>query len=242
MPRSKKRATYPSREKSGRASAVLRQLRAVHNPDAVAGMSRFGITAPRVLGIAIPVLRLMAREIGMNNRLAIQLWESGIHEARILGGMIADPRLLTSRRMDRWARGFHSWDLCDQTCMNLFRHSPLAIDKCMEWSTSPKEFVKRAAFALMAVLAVHDAGATNEVFETFLRRIERCADDERNYVMKGVNWALRQIGKRNRHLHVRAVACARRLQSRKSRSSRWIGTDALAELLSARVTQKRRKT
>ena len=205
-------------------------------------MSRFGITAPRVLGISIPVLRRMARKIGMNNPLAMHLWESGIHEARILAGMIADPRLLTFRQMDSWARGFHSWDLCDQTCMNLFRHSSLAIDKCMGWSTSPEEFVKRAAFALMAVLAVHDPGATDEVFETFLRLIERGADDNRNYVKKGVNWALRQIGKRNRRLHARAVACARDLQRRKTPSSRWIGTDALAELSSARVRQKMRKT
>ncbi len=193
-------------------------------------MARFGINPENTLGIAIPFLRNLAREHSRDHALALRLWQSGIHEARILASMVDDPHGLTSGQMDRWAAQFDSWDVCDQCCANLFEDSPLAWPKALQWSRSPKEFVKRAGFTLMARLAVADKNAGDNAFSGFFERIEAEAGDDRPMVRKAVNWALRQIGKRNSNLHRSALQTGERLRRRSERSARWIGADAVREL------------
>jgi 3-methyladenine DNA glycosylase AlkD len=217
---------------------ILNQLRALADPEAVAGMAKFGVGGRHTLGISIPPLRKMAKEAGKNHQLAQQLWDSGIHEARILATMIDEPKKVTAAQMEAWASKFDSWDLCDQCCLNLFRRTPLAYPKAYEWSSRSEEFVKRAAFALMATLAVHDKKAGDDSFIPFLAVIQREAADERNFVKKAVNWALRQIGKRNLSLNETAVQTAREIQQLESKSARWIAADALRELTSDKVRQR----
>ena len=209
---------------------VMRRLRALGDPAAVAGMARFGINPQGTLGVPVPALRRLARELGTDRALARRLWASGVHEARILASMVEDPARVTRAQMDRWARAFDSWDVCDQCCLNLFRRSPHARAQALAWSSRSEPFVKRAGFALMAVLAVHDRQAPDADFEPFLEAVEREAGDDRNYVRKAVSWALRQIGKRNPRLRRRAMAVARRLKRSESRAARGVGSDALREL------------
>jgi 3-methyladenine DNA glycosylase AlkD len=209
---------------------ILKHLKSLSNADAVAGMARFGINPQNTLGISIPVLRKLAREIGTSHTLANQLWVSGIHEARILAAFIDDPLLVTRSQMNRWARDFDSWDVCDQCCMNLFDRTPFAYEKAVEWSFRKQEFVKRAGFALIACLSFHDKTAPDDKFIRFLPRIIHESTDERNYVKKAVNWALRQIGKRNSRLRKHAILAADKIQKLDSRSARWIAADALREL------------
>lgn len=199
-------------------------------------MARFGINPDRALGVRIPDLRWLAKQVGTDHSLALGLWKTGIHEARILASMIDDPGAVTERQMESWAGDFDSWDLCDQCCGNLFDRTPFAYGKAVEWASRDEEFIKRAGFALMAWAAVHDKSADNRAFLEFLPVIERQANDDRNFVKKAVNWALRQIGKRNRRLNRAAVATARRLAKRAdARAARWIGTDAVRELTSEPV-------
>lgn len=221
---------------------ILRQLRALADPQAVQGMATYGIATKNTLGVSVPNLRRVARGIGVGHALALELWASGVHEARILASMIADPAKMTSEQMETWARQFDSWDVCDQCCLNLFSKTALAHDKCIEWSSRQEEFVKRAAFALMACLAVGDKKATDKQFEKFLPVIEKQARDKRNYVKKAVNWALRQIGKRNLNLNLnqRAIQTAKRIQKQDSASARWVASDALRELTSDAVRQRLR--
>ena len=221
-------------------SRILAELKSLANPDNVAGMARYGINSKNTLGVSIPRLRAMAKEIGRDHALALELWKSGIHEARILAGLIDDPVLVSEAQLDRWARDFDSWDVCDLVCSNLFDKTPFAHAKAIAWSLREEEFVKRAGFVLMAALAVHDKKAPAGSFRTFLPIIEREASDERNFVKKAVNWALRQIGKRSRELNKAAIAAARRIQKIDSKSARWIASDALRELASGAV-QKRLK-
>ena len=216
------------------ARVILRQLEAHANPRNVAGMARYGINPRGTLGVSIPALRALAKQTGPDHDLALKLWKTGIHEARILAGYIAEPAELTSRQMDAWARDFDSWDVCDQVCSNLFDKTRHARRKAIAWSRRREEFVKRAGYVLMAALAVHDKEAGDEVFEKFLPHIVRGAQDERNYVKKAVNWALRQIGKRNRKLNRCAIATARQIQKLPALAARWIAADALREL--SRVT------
>lgn len=230
--------TGPRPDATRAARKILRRLRAKANPANVAGMARFGINPTNTLGISIPTLRGMARRIGRDHRLAQSLWTSGIHEARILAGFIDSPAEVTESQMDRWATDFDSWDVCDQVCSSLFDRTPLAWHKAVEWSRRDQEFVKRAGFVLMAALAVHDRQAADRHFERFLSIISREATDERNFVKKAVNWALRQIGKRNRRLNRKAIAAARAIQRKDSKAARWIARDALRELRSDAV-QKR---
>ena len=218
------------------AATILRQLRRLANPTNVAGMARFGINPARTLGISIPVLRQMAREIGRDHALARALWASGVHEARILAGFIDDPACVTPAQMDRWAATFDSWDVCDQVCSNLFDRTPFAFQKAVAWTRRPEEFVKRAGFVLMAALAVHDRQTADAAFERFLRIIARGSTDDRNFVKKAVNWALRQIGKRNRRLNRKAIAQAKVIQRMPSKAARWIAADALRELAAARLS------
>jgi len=209
---------------------IVQYLESQANPHNIEGMARFGIQPQHPLGINIPKLRALAKKLGKDHQLAAQLWKTGIHEARLLAGFIDDPAEVTEAQMERWAGSFDSWDICDQVCSNLFDRTPFAYDKAVEWSARPEEFVKRAGFVLMAALAVHDKRAEDAVFLRFLPIIEREAEDDRNFVKKAVNWALRQIGKRNRPLHPHAVALAKRLSAETSKSARWIGRDAFREL------------
>jgi 3-methyladenine DNA glycosylase AlkD len=193
-------------------------------------MARFGITPANPLGISISRLRSLKREIGLNHALARSLWRSGIHEARILASMIADPARLTEAEMERWTWDFDSWDICDQCCANLFEKTPFAWRKGKEWSRRNEEFVRRAGFSLMARLAVSDKRAADRRFISLLPLIVAGARDERNFVRKSVSWALRQIGKKNSVLHREAVRTASALTRVSDRSSRWVGRDALKEL------------
>jgi len=218
---------------------ILKQLESLSNPDAVAGMARFGINPKNTYGVSIPVLRKMAKQIGKNHLLAQQLWtSSSIHEARILAGMIDVPEKVTETQLERWVKDFDSWDVCDQCCSNLFDKTKFAHKKAIEWSKRREEFVKRAGFVLMATLAVHDKEADNQKFMRFLPIIKREATDERNFVKKAVNWALRQIGKRNSALNKIAIQTAKKIQKIDSKSARWIASDAIRELTSEAVRKK----
>lgn len=193
-------------------------------------MARFGIDIERRLGLSMPAMRRAAKTLGHDQELALALWDTGIPDARIVAGMVAEPAKLTSRQMDAWAKAFRSWDVCDQVCGSAFLASPLAWRKVQAWATHSDEFVRRAAFALLATLAVHDKQASDERFMAALPLIEVAAIDERNYVKKAVNWALRNIGKRNPALNAAAIATALRIQQQDSRAARWIAADALREL------------
>jgi 3-methyladenine DNA glycosylase AlkD len=217
---------------------VIRKLQKLANPAAVAGMAKYGIKPGKAYGVSIPNLRAMAKEIGTDHDLALELWDSGIHEARILASMIADPDTTTERLADAWVKDFDSWDVCDQCCMNLFENTKFAYAKALEWSASDKEYVKRAGFVMMARVAVSDKRAKDEKFLEFLGIIKKEACDSRNYVQKAVNWALRQIGKRNANLNRLALETADEIQKMSPRSAKWIASDAIRELKSEEV-QKR---
>ena len=220
---------------------VLKRLKSKSNPAAVRGMARFGITAAKAYGWSAPALKKFAREIGKDHDLALRLWSTRILEARALAGLIDEKEKVTERQMEDWAKDFDSWAVCDGTCLNLFRHTPFAYKKCWEWSERQGEFVKRAAFALMACLTVSDKAASDRVFLRFLPLIKRQAGDQRNYVRKAVNWALRQIGKRSQRLNQAAIKTAQDIHGLDSPSARWIASDALRELRSPAV-QGRLKT
>jgi len=221
-------------------NSILRDLRALSNPKNLAGMARFGINPKNTLGVSVPQIREMARKAGKNHALAEQLWKSGIHEARILAGFVDEPQLVTEKQMESWVSEFDSWDVCDQVCGSLFDRTKLAYEKAEEWSTRKEEFVKRAGFALMAYLAVHDKKTSNDVFAKFLPMIKRGSDDDRNFVKKAVNWALRQIGKRNLALNKLAVRTAKEIQKMEPRSAKWIASDALRELTDEKVLDRLR--
>lgn len=208
---------------------VVEELKKEGNRKDAEGMARFGIDTEFALGIRIPVLRSMAKKIGKDHRLSLTLWASGYHEARILAGMIDEVDKVTERQMDRWIKDFNSWDLCDQVCANLFDRHPAAQKKAKEWAGRKPEFEKRAGFALMACRAWHAKTANDKEFIAYLPLIEREATDERNFVKKAVNWALRQIGKRNKALMKKAIATAKRIEKIDSKAARWIAKDALRE-------------
>lgn len=207
------------------------------HPRNIAGMARFGINTSGTLGISIAALRKVARELGTDHALAQKLWASNIHEARILASFIDDPGLVTAAQMDRWVAAFDSWDVCDQVC-GLFERTRYARAKIMTWAKDQREFVKRAAFAIIAGLAVHDQALRDRDFEGFFRLIRLAATDDRNFVRKAVNWALRSIGKRNRHLHRRAIAVATAVGQLESKAARWIASDALRELRRKKVVDR----
>jgi 3-methyladenine DNA glycosylase AlkD len=214
---------------------ILARLESLGSPEDAAGMARFGINVEKAYGIRIPELRKLAKELGRDHDLALALWETGMHEARILASMVDDPKQVSETQMEAWVRDFNSWDLCDQCTGNLFDRTPLAYAKAREWAAREPEFEKRAGFALMAWLAVHDKQAPDEKFSAFLPVIEREAGDERNFVRKAVNWALRQIGKRNAALNAEAIAMAKKLQRMDSKAAQWNANDALKELTSEKV-------
>lgn len=217
---------------------VLKELHARARPDQIEGMSRFGIATDRRLGVSVPDMRRIARALGKDHTLALALWRTGLPEARIVASMIDEPDKLTGNQMERWVGGFNSWDICDQVCMNLFAKTPLAWQKARDWSGRDKEFVKRAAFALVACLAVNDKDATDDRFIRLLRGIKHEARDERNFVKKAVNWALRNIGKRNQKLNRIAIKTAREIRQIDSKAARWIASDAIRELTSLAVRKR----
>jgi 3-methyladenine DNA glycosylase AlkD len=219
-----------SRTSSASADVILRKLRSLANPCNAEGMARFGISPRNTLGISVNSLRRIAKQIGRDHPLAQQLWKSGVHEARILAVLLDDPFLVTEQQMERWAKDIDSWDVCDACSCHLFDKTPFAYRKAMEWSRRKEEFVKRAAFAMMAALAVHDKQAADPKFLKFLPLIQRQSTDERNFVKKAVNWALRQIGKRNVALNKAAIKTAQEIHKVDSPSARWIAADVLREL------------
>lgn len=213
---------------------VLAMLRARAQPGAVEGMARFGMTPDGRLGVSVTDMRRIAKPLGRDHDLALALWETGIPEARILASMVDDPAQLTEAQMERWVADFNSWDVCDQVCMNLFDKSPLAWWKASEWAQREEEFVRRAAYALIACLAWHDKAAPDEAFIHFFPVIKTGATDRRNYVKKAVSWALRQVGKRNANLRHAALEAARDIGQMDAKPARWIASDVVRELERAR--------
>jgi 3-methyladenine DNA glycosylase AlkD len=211
------------------AAEVLGRLRTLADPARLEGMARYGIGGAETLGVTVAELRALAKELGRSHELAAELWDSGVHEARILASLVEEPAAVTERQLDEWVAGLDSWDVCDQVCQNLVRHTPFAWTRALEWSARPEPFVKRAGFAVMAGLAVADKRSDDDRFEPFLRAVAERADDDRPIVRKGASWALRQIGKRSPGLRARAVETAQRLRAG-GRGARWVGTDALREL------------
>lgn len=220
------------------AEQVISRLQSMASPEQLGGMARYGMSVERRLGVSIPKLRKLARELAHDHQLAADLWKSGIAEARILASMVDEPHKVTGRQMDHWVKDFDSWDVCDQVCMNLFDKTPLAWKKIRKWSMREEEFVKRAAFALIACLAWHDKAAADERFIELLPLIAQASTDQRNYVRKAVNWALRNIGKRNTILNKAAIRTAREIRQIDSKAARWIAADAIRELESPAVRKK----
>ncbi len=209
---------------------ILLKLKSFRNQRNIEGMARFGIRGKNILGVPKPTLDRLARQLGRNHGLALRLWGSGIHEARLLAALVGEPDKVTPGQMDQWVRNFDSWDICDSVCCHLFDRTPLALRKVREWTRREREYEKRAGFVLMAGLAVHDKKAPDGTFLAFLPILRRESGDNRNFVRKAVNWALRQIGKRNPGLRRAALKEALRIQKQDSPSARWIAADALREL------------
>ena len=202
------------------------------------GLSRYGITAKKVFGISVVDMHELAKELGRSHALAQGLWKTGWHEARMLAAMVGEPARVTPAEMDRWAKAFDNWAVCDTLTFVLWDRTPHAWPKVREWARRKEEFVKRASFAMLASLTVHDKAAPDERYLEGLVLIEREATDERNFVKKAVNWALRSIGKRSPMLNREAIAVAKRLAASENSTSRWVGKDALRELTSASVQQR----
>jgi len=223
---------------SQKFAQIIKKLKISANPLTIKGMTRFGISGNNMLGVKVPILRKMARKLGHNHQLALELWESGIHEARILASMIDEIKKVSEKQMDIWVKDFDSWDVCDQVCLNLFWQHRSAYKKAIKWTNAKNEFEKRAGFALIAVLAVKDKKANDSKFEEFLTVIERAPTDKRNFVKKAMNWALRQIGKRNKELNKKAIATEKKIQKTNSKIAKWIANNAIKELESDIVQNK----
>jgi 3-methyladenine DNA glycosylase AlkD len=220
---------------------ILKRLKSLSDPRAVEGMAKYGITPERTYGVSIPNLRKIAKETGKDHELAKKLWESNIRETRILACMTDDPEMVSEEQMENGVKDFDYWEICDQCCMNLFEKTKFAYQKSIEWSSRDEEFVKRAGFVLMARLAFSDKKADDERFEKFFPIIKREATDNRNFVKKAVNWALRQIGKRNLNLNSKAIETAKEIQKIDSKSAKWITQDAIKELTSEVIQERLRK-
>jgi 3-methyladenine DNA glycosylase AlkD len=217
---------------------IINILKSKARPDQLEGMARFGLAGKMRLGVSIPELRKMGKDIGKNHNLALDLWKSGIQEARILASMIDQSEEVNEQQMENWVKDFDSWDVCDQVCGNLFEKVDKVKEKIFEWSDRKEEFVKRSAFTLIACLAWHDKQASDEDFIRFLPLIKKGADDSRNFVKKAVNWALRNIGKRNHNLNKIAIKFANDIQKLNTKTARWIATDAIRELKSEAVQNR----
>lgn len=217
---------------------IIKELESLSSPEDVEGMARFGITPEKTYAVRIPELRRIAKVAGKNHQLALELWEADYRETRILACMVEDPKTMTEEQMNKWASEFDYWEICDQCCMKLFRMTPFAYKKIFEWSQREEEFAKRAAFTLIAVLAVHDKDAADGKFEQLFPIIIRESTDYRNYVKKAVNWALRHIGKRNLKLNRKAIKIAKKIDKMDSKSAKWIAKDALRELESDKIRNR----
>ncbi len=222
-----------------RTEEIIQKLKKKADPKNVAGMARFGISSKNTLGVSVVTLRLIGKDIKKEikgkeeiHKLALKLWDSEIHEARILATIIDIPELVSEKQADSWVKGLESWDTCDQFCMNLMNRTSFAFEKVALWANREEEFVRRAGFALIAALSVRDKTTTDERFERFFPLIIKYSTDERNFVRKAVNWALRQIGKRNKTLLPKAIKLAEEIEKIDSKSARWIAKDALRELRS----------
>jgi len=220
---------------------ILEKLKSKAQPDQLKGMARYGIKGEKRLGVAIPELRKIAKKTGKNHKLALKLWKTGIPDAMILASMIDNPEDVTQQQMEDWVKNINSWDVCDQLCMNLFEKVPFAVKKINEWSKRKEEFVKRAAFALIACLAWHDKEAPDNLFVKLFSIIKREATDGRNFVKKAVNWALRNIGKRNLNLNKAAIRLAKEIKQIDSKAARWIAADGIRELESEAVQKRLKK-
>ena len=218
---------------------IIGKLELLRNPKNVAGMARFGIRPKtKVYGIPIPETRKIAKAIGKNHELAIKLWDSKIHEARILAGYIEEPDKITEKQFEKWVRGFDSWDVVDQVCSSALDKTSFAHKKIFELANRKEEFVKRTAFTLICCLTVHDKKMPDKDFTKFFPLIKKASTDERNFVKKAVNWALRQIGKRNKKLNKQAIELAKEIQKIDSRSAKWVANDAIRELTSEKIQKK----
>jgi 3-methyladenine DNA glycosylase AlkD len=218
--------------------AVLQRIRALENPKAAAEMARAGIQTRKAYGLSMPQLRKLAKELGRDHRLAQELWATGVHDARILAALIDEPDKVSERQMDRWARDFDNWAICDACCQELFWNTPYAYRRALAWTQRPQEFVKRAGFALMAEMAVHDKNADDARLLALLPIIKQHASDDRHYVKKAASWALRQIGKRNAKLHAAALKTAGELKASEPPAARWVGSDAVKELQGRAVSKR----
>jgi 3-methyladenine DNA glycosylase AlkD len=202
------------------------------------GLARYAITAPKVFGVSVAMIRQLGKQLGRDHDLALALWETGWYEARMLTAFVAEPDRVTPAQMDRWGRDFDNWAICDALCFHLFDRTPHAWRKVEQWSRRRDEFVKRAAFALLASLALHDKKAPDAPFSRSLRLVGQAATDNRNFVKKAVSWALRSVGRRNQALNTPAVDVARRLAESDEPAARWVGKDALRDLTSAAVRRR----
>jgi 3-methyladenine DNA glycosylase AlkD len=220
---------------------IIQHLRAAGKPENVAGMARYGIVSVKAFGVPMPLIRSLAKEIGTDHKLAQRLWAAGIYDARLLAVFVDDPSLVTRKQMKLWARDFDNWAICDGCCIHLFRKTKYAFINAVMWSAQEQEFVKRAGFTLMATLAVHEKDVSDTVFTDFLTLVRRESRDDRNGVKKAVNWALRQIGKRNCSLNKTAITIAREIRTIDSPAARWIAADALRELTSGDIQSRLRK-
>jgi 3-methyladenine DNA glycosylase AlkD len=216
---------------------VITRLKAEANPENVAGMARFGISSTNTLGISIYTLRKWAKEIGKDHELALKLWDSAFHEARILASFIEEPEKVTEAQLERWVKDFDSWDICDQVS-ELIAQTPYVMKKIHQWAERDEEFVKRTAFSLIAEIAFYDKKMADDEFEPLFLIIKSAATDERNFVKKAVNWALRNIGKRNMALNRRAIEVAGEIRETDSKAARWIAADALRELKGEKVQRR----
>jgi len=228
----KKGAQQPLRQEVQAALSWLRQKSTQRDRK---NFARFGITANKAFGVSMANLQVLAKRLGRNHELAAALWDTGWYEARMLTSFVDDPARVTPAQMDRWCRDFDNWGICDTVCFHLFDRTPHAFRKVEQWSGRQSEFVKRAAFALLASLALHDKRADDESFARCLPLVERAATDDRNFVKKGVSWALRGIGRRSSDLYAAAVAVAKRLAASPQGAARWVGKDALRDLASPKV-------
>jgi 3-methyladenine DNA glycosylase AlkD len=224
---------------------IIKKLESLENPANIVGMKRFGIVIEKAFGVSAPVLKTLARDIKKQSndrhKLALELWATGIYEARIIAYLIDDPKQVTPEQMESWVTDFDNWAICDGTCGHLFCRTEFAYDKAFEWSARDEEFIKRAGIVLMAWLAVHDKKADDVKIAQFLPILDKHSDDERNFIKKAVNWSLRQIDKRNLNLHKLAVETAEKIKLRNTKSARWIAADALRELKSEKTLERIKK-
>lgn len=220
---------------------VIKELKKHYNPKNIEGMKRYGIKAEKAFGINAPTMYAIAKRVGNNHELALELWATGYHEARHIAAMIDDPKLVTKSQMNKWVKNFNSWDIVDGTCSNLFRKTPYAFEKILEWCERKEEYVRRAGFSLLCFVAVHDKKRDDKDFLQFLPLIKKHSIDERNFVKKAVNWALRTIGKRSKFLNKEALKLAKEIQAIDSKSARWIANDAIRELTNPKILARIKK-